>query len=72
MFRARTIEFGYSLPQAILKRAKLQRMRIYANAYNLFSWDNLAKFGVDPETIDDNGLQFPQNRVLNVGINLSF
>jgi len=39
--------------------------------YNAFSIDNLSKFNVDPETIDDNGLQFPQNRVINVGINLS-
>lgn len=71
-FRARTIELGYSFPQAVLRRAKMQRARIYANVYNAFSIDNLAKYNLDPETIDDNGLQFPQNRVINVGINLSF
>ena len=71
MFRARTIEFGYSLPPTFLKRAKIQKLRVYANTYNLFSIDNLSKFGVDAEVIDDNGLQFPQNRVINVGINLS-
>ena len=31
----------------------------------------LKDFAVDPEVVDDNGLQFPQNRVINVGINLS-
>ena len=72
MFRARTIEFGYSVPKAVLQRIKIQRLRIYANAYNLFSLDNLHQYGVDPETIDDNGLQFPQNRVINVGMNLTF
>lgn len=70
-FRARTIELGYSLSPSILRRARIQRARIYANVYNAFSIDNLAKYNLDPETIDDNGLQFPQNRVINVGINLS-
>jgi TonB-linked SusC/RagA family outer membrane protein len=72
MFRARTIELGYSVPRTMLQRIKIQRLRIYANAYNLFSLDNLHQYGVDPETIDDNGLQFPQNRVVNVGLNLTF
>jgi len=70
-FRARTIEFGYSLPRTILDRVKIQSARVYINGYDLFSIDNLASYGVDPESVDDNGLQFPQNRVINVGINLS-
>ena len=69
--RARTIELGYSIPKRILERAKIQSARIYINGYDLFSIDNLAQYNVDPETVDDNGLQFPQNRVINVGINLS-
>jgi TonB-linked SusC/RagA family outer membrane protein len=71
MFRARTIEVGYAIPPSILKRVKVQRLRVYLNVYNLFSIDNLAKYNVDPETIDDNGLQTPQNRVINLGLNLS-
>ena len=70
-FRARTIELGYNLPKSLLDRVKIQTARIYINGYDLFSIDNLSGFGVDPETVDDNGLQFPQNRVINVGINLS-
>jgi hypothetical protein len=70
--RARTIELGYSLPQRWLKKVSIQQARIYLNGYDLFSIDNLNEFGVDPETVDDNGLQFPQNRVINFGVNLSF
>lgn len=69
--RARTIQLGYALPASLLQRAKIQRARVYLNAYNLFSIDNLSKYGVDPETADDNGLQFPQNKVINIGLNLS-
>jgi len=69
--RARTIEFGYSLPKPLLEKLKMQRARVYINGYNLFSIDNLKKFGVDPEIADGNGLQYPQNKFVNVGINLS-
>lgn len=70
--RSRTIQLGYRLPASLLSRVKIQRARVYLNAYNLFSFDNLKQYGVDPETTDDNGLQFPQNKVVNVGINLTF
>lgn len=69
--RARTIQVGYTIPTSILQRVRIQRARIYLNAYNLFSFDNLKEYGIDPEVVDDNALQFPQNKVVNVGINLS-
>lgn len=70
--RARTIELGYSLPSHWISKVKMQRARIYANVYNLFSIDNLKEFELDPEVNDENGLQFPQSTVFNFGVNLSF
>lgn len=69
--RARTIELSYSLPKSILEKLRLQRARFYINGYNLFSIDNLKEYGIDPEIQDDNGLQYPQSKFVNVGINLS-
>ncbi|MBA2562332.1 MAG: SusC/RagA family TonB-linked outer membrane protein, partial [Chitinophagaceae bacterium] len=69
--RMRTLELGYTLPEPIAKRVRIQRARFYINAYNLFSIDNLKEFAVDPEVTDENGLQFPQNKFINLGINLS-
>ncbi|EDM34332.1 putative TonB dependent receptor outer membrane protein [Pedobacter sp. BAL39] len=70
--RARTIEFGYTLPASVLEKIKIKRARFYLNAYNLFSFDNLKEFNLDPEVADDNGLQFPQNKIVNLGLNLTF
>ncbi|MCC8408397.1 TonB-dependent receptor [Mucilaginibacter sp. UR6-1] len=70
--RARTIELGYTLPANVLSKIKIKRARFYVNGYNLFSFDNLKDFGIDPEVVDDNGLQFPQNKVVNFGVNLTF
>ncbi len=69
--RARTIELGYSLPKSLLDKIKIQRARFYINGYNLFSMDNLHSFEIDPEIADDNGLQYPQNKFVNIGFNIS-
>ena len=70
-FRIRTMELGYSFPQVVLDKLRLQKLRLYVNGYNLYSFDNLEEYGVDPEVVEENSLQYPQNRVINVGINLS-
>ena len=70
--RARTIQLGYSVPASLIGKVNIKRARIYINAYNLFSIDNVQKFDIDPEIQDDNGLQFPQMRNINIGANLTF
>jgi TonB-linked outer membrane protein, SusC/RagA family len=70
--RARTLELGYSIPSKLLNAVKMTKARFYINAYNLFSFDNLREYHIDPELIDENGLQYPQNKFLNVGVNLTF
>lgn len=70
--RARTIELGYTVPKQWTQKVGVERTRFYVNAYNLFSFDNLKDLGVEPEIMDQNGLQYPQNRFINVGVNLTF
>jgi hypothetical protein len=60
--RARTLELGYSLPANMLTKVKIRRARFYVNAYNMFSFDNLKQYAVDPETTDDNGFSFRKAR----------
>jgi hypothetical protein len=70
--RARTIQLGYSLSQSLLDKVGIRRARVYVNAYNLFSIDNMLQYQMEPEVNDDNGLQFPQMRNINFGVNLTF
>lgn len=70
--RCRTLEFGYSLPKELLNKAKIQNMRVYVNANNLFSLDNVHNYGIDAEIVDENGLTYPQSKYVNVGISVSF
>ena len=50
----------------------MSRARVFVSSYNLFALDNVHQFGIDPEIADENGLQYPQNKVVNVGFNVSF
>ncbi|MEQ9443186.1 MAG: TonB-dependent receptor [Cyclobacteriaceae bacterium] len=70
-FRARTFQLGYTLPASILERVKVKQARVYFNGYNLFSLHNVKRYNVDPEVGDTNGLQYPQHRVMSVGVSLS-
>jgi TonB-linked SusC/RagA family outer membrane protein len=71
-FRARTMELAYTIPSKYLNLFKLKNTRVYLNGYNLFSIDNLKSLNVDPEISNTNGMQAPQNRIVNLGFNLSF
>ncbi len=77
--RARNVQLGYTLPQKWTKKIFIQRLRIYAQAENLFTITKYA--GCDPEVTGGNGFSsdlgvdrgvYPQSRTFSVGVNLSF
>jgi TonB-linked SusC/RagA family outer membrane protein len=45
--RLKTIALGYNLPPSILRRIKINNIRLYASAQNLFTWTKYT--GIDPE-----------------------
>lgn len=68
--RLKNIELGYTVPVEVSKRAALSHLRIYVNALNLVTWDKYKIF--DPEA-DNSSLQYyPQTRVINTGVRLTF
>ncbi|MCW9706414.1 SusC/RagA family TonB-linked outer membrane protein [Fodinibius salsisoli] len=68
--RLKTLEIGYNMPTNLTSRLGMQNMRIYLNGFNLFTWDS---FGLmDPETQNGAGSYYPQKRVINAGISLTF
>jgi TonB-linked SusC/RagA family outer membrane protein len=69
--RLKSIELGYSLPSRWIDRVGVRNLRIYANAYNLFTITKI-KY-VDPEhPIDTFGYLYPLNKTVSAGINLTF
>jgi TonB-linked SusC/RagA family outer membrane protein len=68
--RLKNIELGYNIPNNFTKRAGISNFRVYANAYNLVTWDKMKIY--DPESTSGSGQYYPQARVLNVGLRITF
>jgi len=67
--RLKYIEIGYTLPAQISQKVGMSKARIFVNGNNLFCWD---KTGVTDPELKDDGLTFPVQRTLSVGLNISF
>lgn len=65
--RLKNLLIGYSLPGAVTKKIGFTGARIYANGSNLLTFSKFKIF--DPETV---GSSYPNNKVLNLGIDLNF
>ncbi|MDR3061698.1 MAG: hypothetical protein LBU57_06255, partial [Dysgonamonadaceae bacterium] len=70
--KLRNLEIGYTVPQRFLSKAGISKLRVYSLMQNLFSIDNLDGVQIDPELSGGSGVQYPTNRVINIGISLSF
>lgn len=69
--RLKNIEIGYNLPASVLGEGKLFRsVRIYANALNLITFNKYKIF--DPEATNGAGTYYPQARVINTGVSVTF
>ena len=68
--RLKNIELGYNLPANLGKRAGINGLRIYVNALNLITWDKMKIW--DPESTSGSGQYYPQARLINTGIRISF
>ena len=63
--RLQNVDLGYTLPAGITRRFKVDGIRIFANAFNLLSFDSLHHN--DPE---NNNSVYPLRRTFNAGLNI--
>ena len=69
--RLKNVELGYTLPLGGLSyRLGIKSLRFYVAGYNLLTFSEL-KF-VDPETSDESYQTYPQMRIVNTGVKLTF
>jgi TonB-linked SusC/RagA family outer membrane protein len=77
--RLNTLTVGYSLPANLLSKMRITKLRIYASAYNLWTWTNYS--GYDPEvdalrstplTPGIDWCAYPRSRSFNLGLNVEF
>lgn len=72
--RLKNVELGYNFSKEWLSKIKVQAARIFVSGNNLFSVDSFGP-SFDPESATgtvNNGRYYPQQRVLNLGVNVTF
>ncbi|HVK49774.1 MAG TPA: TonB-dependent receptor [Pseudobacter sp.] len=67
--RLETVEIGYTFPRKLVNRWKMGNLRIYVNANDVISFSRFKMW--DPEMGGD-GLDYPIQRKINIGLNISF
>lgn len=76
--RLKSIELGYMLPQQLAQRVGIQNLRLYVNAYNIFTFcSSYLKndLKLDPEKTagqDNRMMNYPLSASVNFGVNISF
>lgn len=66
--RLKSAEFGYTLPENFTKKFHVSMLRFYVSGTNLFHWSKFKMW--DPE-MAGNGLGYPVQRVINLGVNIN-
>lgn len=70
--RIKSLNLGYTLPQKLVKKISLDRVRVFVSGENILTLDYLPK-GMDPES--DNaysGVEYPFLKKYSFGINVTF
>ena len=73
--RLKTAEISYTLPRRdFLKKVGIESVRFYCNGYNLLTlFSDLNDIDIDPEGVTDGGNNnYPNIRIYNFGVNISF
>lgn len=68
--RLKNIELGYTITSKFLEKMKVSYLRLFVNGLNVFTIDKAKVF--DPEATAESGVYYPQARVLNAGLSLTF
>jgi hypothetical protein len=67
--RLKSAELGYSLPHKLAAKLRMSSCRFYLSGTNLLLFSNFKLWDIE---LGSNGLNYPLQRVFNVGLNVSF
>jgi TonB-linked SusC/RagA family outer membrane protein len=67
--KLRNLQIGYSLPEKVLQKIKLEKLRFYVSGQNLFTLKSKSFTGLDPENPN---LAYPISTTFTLGLNVSF
>ncbi len=70
--RMKSFAVGYTIPEKLISKAGISKLRVYVEGYNLFTFSGLSNYNIDPEAPAVNNGYYPQQRKMSFGVNLTF
>lgn len=67
--RLKTVEVGYKIPENLLRKLKMESVRLYATGNNLYTFSGFDLWDIE---MGGEGLGYPIQRVFNIGIQVNF
>jgi len=68
--RLKNLQLGYNFPHEMISKLGINGLRIYASGYNLLTFTPLKDY--DPEGNNEQGYFYPQQKIYNIGANVTF
>ncbi|MFC6103947.1 SusC/RagA family TonB-linked outer membrane protein [Olivibacter domesticus] len=68
--RLKNVELGYTLPTKIGEKIGISNLRVYVSGFNLLTFSKMKAY--DPESTNVLGQYYPQSRILNTGLAVTF
>ncbi|MCG8307135.1 MAG: SusC/RagA family TonB-linked outer membrane protein [Cytophagales bacterium] len=70
--RLKNLEFGYTFPLELSRKAKLERARIFFSGTNLLTWTEVTEFDPEKRADDDRNRFYPSTKTYSLGVHLTF
>jgi hypothetical protein len=67
--RLKQVEFGYTFPARISQKLRMENLRFYGSATNLLTFSRFKLWDIE---MAGNGLGYPVQKVLNLGLQVGF
>lgn len=68
--RLKNVEVAYNLKASFLSKINISNLRLYASGFNLLTFTKVKDY--DPEGSSGSGQFYPQQRIINLGVNVKF
>lgn len=70
--RLKNLQLSYNVPASILKSGLIQRLKVFVNAQNLFTFSPMKDFDPEKKLKDTNWYAYPSVRTYTAGVNVTF
>jgi len=69
--RVKNLELGYSFAPSFISKAKIERLRIFVSAQNLFTVTDIKNYDPEKYASDSRNWTYPNAKTISVGLNIN-